>query len=53
MRPFAQAVASEMANPYTGSVTNVYIDGARINDDPQIRNATKAYLVELMRTAAI
>lgn len=34
-------------------VANIYIDGARINDEPQIRDATRGFLVELMRTAAI
>ena len=31
----------------------VYIDGARINDTPAIRMATKDYLVELMRKGAM
>lgn len=33
--------------------TNVYINGARINDDEAMRNATKNYLIELQRLGAM
>lgn len=32
---------------------NVYIDGARVNDDESMRNATRNYLLELNRLAVI
>ena len=49
LRPFARAVAGEIG----GSTYNVYIDGARLNDETEIKDATKAYLLNLMRLAAI
>lgn len=55
--PFAHAVASEMAPAYTngfpGNVYNVYVNDARINDSVAMRDVTKDFLVELMRTANI
>lgn len=51
MRPFARAVAGEVGN--VGNTYNVYIDGARLNDESEIKDATKSYLLNLMRLAAI
>ena len=50
MRPFAEAIADEMGG---GSVYNVYIDGARVNDGAAIREITADYLLGLKRLAAI
>jgi len=36
-----------------GSVTNVYIDGARVNDDPAIQAATLNLLTEMRRLAYV
>lgn len=38
---------------YGGSVTNVYIDGARVNDDPAIQAATLNLLTEMRRLAYV
>jgi hypothetical protein len=46
IRPWAEAL-DEMSGGRGG--TTVYIDGARINDDPQIREITKDYLIGLHR----
>ena len=50
MRPFAHAVAKEMDPAAGGSTTvyNVYVNDARINDDPQIR----AVVNDMVRVAA-
>ena len=36
-----------------GSVTNIYIDGAKVNDDPAIRNAFMGFMGELRRLAYV
>lgn len=51
VRPFAQAVANAMgdASGEQVYVTNVYVNNARVNDDPQILAVTKDYLKTLHR----
>jgi hypothetical protein len=44
--PWAQAL-DDLSGDRGGP--SVYIDGARINDDPQIRSITKEYLIEIQR----
>lgn len=56
VRPFAQAVAREFAGiSGSGNTTNynLSINGATINDDEGIRNATMLLLSELQRKAAM
>ena len=36
-----------------GSVTNIYIDGAKVNDDPAIRDAFMGFMGELRRLAYV
>lgn len=51
MEPIAHAIAAEM--PTSQGNVSVYIDGARINDYPAIRDATKNYLIELHRESVL
>ena len=41
------------AGGYGGSVTNIYIDGAKVNDDPAIRDAFMGFMGELRRLAYV
>ena len=41
------------AGAYGGSVTNIYLDGARLNDDPAIRRVTLDFLTELQRLSHV
>lgn len=54
-QPFVDLIAEGVAKLVGGGdVYNIVnIDGARINDTPAIRTATKDYLVELMRKGAM
>ena len=52
MLPIADAIADGMSKRGSGGVTNNYtviIDGARVNDIPEIQSATYDYLVTLKR----
>lgn len=56
VRPFAQAVASEMGGGESGgsvTTTNVYIDGARVNDDAHIEVLFRDFMTYLYRKAAM
>jgi len=50
MTDFAEALSNQMNG---GSSPTVIIDGARINDEVGIRDATKTYLLDLHRIGAI
>lgn len=52
-QPFADILAERMAKQLRGDVTNVYIDGASVNDDPQIRDNALQLLMDLKRRAYI
>ena len=51
VRPFAQAVASEMG--VGGNVTNVYLNDVAVNSNPAIMAATEEYLGVLARYTAM
>lgn len=55
VRPFAQAVASEMGGGSGDSITttNVYIDGARVNDDSHVEALFYEFMTYLHRKAAM
>ena len=54
MEPIAEAIAASMGGfGGSGDVYSMVIDGATINDNEAMRNATKDYLLEMRRLAAI
>ena len=53
MEPIAEAIAANMGHAQGGDVYSVTINGATINDNAAMRDATRDYLIEMKRLAAI
>jgi hypothetical protein len=55
-QPFIDMIGDDIVSKLGmggGSVTNIYFNGNRINDDPQIREVTKDYMMQLKRLGAM
>jgi TP901 family phage tail tape measure protein len=55
-QPFIDMIGDDIVSKLgmgAGSVTNIYFNGNRINDDPQIREVTKDYMMQLKRLGAM
>ena len=55
-QPFIDMIGDNLVTKLgisAGSVTNIYFNGNRINDNPQIREVTKDYMLQLKRLGAM
>ena len=55
-QPFIDMIGDNLVTKLgvgAGSVTNIYFNGNRINDNPQIREVTKDYMIQLKRLGAM